>query len=227
MAQIICQFIATIAVSWDPSTTSERTPHFNAAELKRKWTYRPGTESTLQAEIDAVVLRATMIILLSPAGGIWSLLSSIPYRIVSADGAWRILHGIVFVFVFCFFVFFYCVALAILHPQTTNGETVPLRSWQIMLSDAYNPGSTMQVLLRSHATAMQDSAFLLTALGELGTSRAARAFAYPANPNSRLDVLEEHLGRAFLGAVTSEIFTVSFLNLDTRDTLKRVPVYKY
>jgi len=96
-----------------------------------------------------------------------------------------------------------------------------------MLSDAYNPGSTMQVLLRSHATAMQDSAFLLTALGELGTSRAARAFAYPANPNSRLDVLEEHLGRAFLGAVTSEIFTVSFLNLDTRDTLKRVPVYKY
>ena len=52
-----------------------------------------GNSTTLQAELDALFVRASLCLVSSPAGGVWSLLPALPFHCISADAAWRVLHG--------------------------------------------------------------------------------------------------------------------------------------
>ena len=84
---MIVEVVAFLGDAWDPITA--------AGALAGRPQYRTmsldGHLTSVQAEVDALFVRATVALLRASNSQLWSLLAMVPFQCVSADGAWRIL----------------------------------------------------------------------------------------------------------------------------------------
>lgn len=157
-----------------------------------------GRRTTLQAEIDGHVTRATSHLLRYPL--LWRFLPTLPLECLSADASWKI-------------------AFVILGnpPPPASGQQGGKR-WHPLLHDSEQSAQWRQNLHKVVRLNNTEADYLLTGLYEVATSRPASSVLTP-EPSE----LAEHRANAELVRfIAHEIFWVTFLNVDTRDLYKKL-----